>query len=366
MSKTPDITIIGSGVISLMTARELSIAGANVTIIEKSALGQESSWAGGGILLPLYPWRQDTAITQLVIHSIDQYHHLSEQLAETTGIDSEWTDCGLLVTENPDFDDAIAWCRQHHIPFQQPEHDQLKPFNCSSDNPIWMPTIAQIRNPRLLKALVSDLKQRNVEFIHGCELTGLQHDNHRIQSISTSGGNFQVNHLLLATGAWSGQLWTQLFETIPGPQPEVHPVVGQIILFDTQPGLLEHMILADRQYLIPRRDGKILVGSSVEHRGFDKTTTEQARQQLQQFATQLFAPLENFPIDRHWAGIRPGTQHGVPYICHHPKFENLSLNAGHFRNGLAMGPASAQLMADLILKRPPLIDPTPYSFTCHH
>ncbi len=366
MPNIPDITLIGSGIISLLTAREFSQAGARVAIIEKGALGQESSWAGGGILLPLYPWRQDSAISKLVLHSLALYPDLSKQLLESTGIDPEWNDCGLLITQNPDFEVAIAWCKNNKIPFERPETEQLQAFNTEPLNPIWLPTIAQARNPRLLKALVADLQARGVQFFQDCELIDLKYQQRRVTSIITRGGNFAINQLILATGAWSGALWSDLFSTLPGPKPAVYPVTGQMLLFDAPARLLQHMILDGDQYLIPRRDGKILAGSSVEHRGFDKQTTEQAKQQLSDFAISLFPALQSYPVVRHWAGLRPGTEHGIPYISQHPEFDNLSLNAGHFRNGLAMGPASAQLMADIILKRKPALDPAPYSFSSTH
>jgi glycine oxidase len=118
--------------------------------------------------------------------------------------------------------------------------------------------------------------------------------------------------------------------------------------------------LDESHYLIPRRDGKILAGSTVEESGFDKMTTNEGFKTLQQFATTLMPKLKTVAIINHWAGLRPGTQHGVPYIDNHPEIENLSINAGHFRNGLVMAPASAQLMTDLILKRTPYLNPKPY------
>ncbi|RIZ70377.1 MAG: FAD-dependent oxidoreductase, partial [Methylococcales bacterium] len=110
----------------------------------------------------------------------------------------------------------------------------------------------------------------------------------------------------------------------------------------------------------PRRDGKILAGSTVEHDGFNKHTTETARNDLTDFALSLFPALKHAPLLHHWAGLRPGTELGIPYIDRHPDISNLSINAGHFRNGLVMGPASAQLMVDLLLNRPTSIDPEPY------
>jgi glycine oxidase len=136
-----------------------------------------------------------------------------------------------------------------------------------------------------------------------------------------------------------------------------------MLLFDAKPDLLNHIVLEGDHYLIPRRDGKILAGSSVEYTGFDKSVTEAMKTQLYDFATRLLPALKNFPVSKHWAGLRPGTEHGIPYITIHPEIENLSINAGHFRNGLTMAPASAQLLADLILKRPPQVNPAPYQLT---
>ena len=136
-----------------------------------------------------------------------------------------------------------------------------------------------------------------------------------------------------------------------------------MVLFEAEPETLLHMVLDNDHYLIPRRDGKILAGSSVEYTAFDKSISNASKDKLSHFATELFPTLKNFPIINHWAGLRPGTKHGIPYIDKHPEISNLSINAGHFRNGLVMGPASARLMADLILDRKPCVDPSPYRLT---
>lgn len=360
MASISDFTIIGSGINGLLTARQLVNTGATVTIYEKNQLGQESSWAGGGILLPLYPWRQDHAITELVTHSIKLYPTLNEELLRQTGIDPEWIASGLLITRNPDIQQANAWCQNNDIPYYPGTIEQLAPFHTEPLDPIWLPSVAQARNPRLLKALIYDLKSKNVVFKESNALQGIQISNNRIHSITTSVEKTPVNHLILTTGAWTGDLWEVLFGAINTTSPEIFPVKGQMLLFDAKPDTLTHMILDDDRYLIPRRDGKILAGSTVEKQGFNKKTTADAKQQLSSFAINLFPALADFPIINHWAGIRPGTQHGIPYIDKHPEIENLSINAGHFRNGLVMAPASAQLLTDLILGQPTTIDPAPY------
>ena len=366
MTKIPDITIIGGGVIGLLTAREFFNAGATVAVIDKNLLGQESSWAGGGILLPLYPWRQAEAITRLAIQSLSLYPTLAAQLLVETHKDPEWTPCGLLITKNPDINTAVDWCNTNDIAFQRAGAEFFNYLVTNPDNPLWLPEIAQARNPRLVKSLKQDLVNKGVTLIEHCELTSISLVQNRITSINTTSGKFDVNQLIISAGAWTGQLFRKLFPELTGDAPKIAPVKGQMLLFDAKPETLQTMVLDEDQYLIPRRDGKILAGSTVEQDDFNKTTTAEARDRLTGFALKLLPALKNAPLIHHWAGLRPGTEHGIPYIDKHPEICNLSINAGHFRNGLVMGPASAQLMVDLILGRPTAVAPEPYRLSGPH
>ena len=362
MTTTPDITIIGGGIIGLLTAREFIKAGATVTIIEKNELGRESSWAGGGILLPLYPWRQPDAITRLVIQSLKLYPALASQLTAETLIDPEWTPCGLLIVKNPDIAAAVNWCDANGILYRPADADFFDTLNTIPDQPLWLPEIAQARNPRLVKSLKQDLINKGVTLIEHCELTSINLTKNRITAIDTTSGQFAVNQLIIAAGAWTGKL----FAASTGDAPKIAPVKGQMLLFDAEPKTLSHMVLDGDQYLIPRRDGKILAGSTVEEDDFNKTTTAEARDRLTAFAVDLLPSLKDFPVVNHWAGLRPGTDHGIPYIDKHPEIGNLYINAGHFRNGLALGPASAQLLVDLVLNRPTAVAPEPYQLSREH
>ena len=366
MTTTPDITIIGGGVIGLLTAREFFKAGATVTIIDKNMLGQESSWAGGGILLPLYPWRQADAITRLAIQSLRLYPVLAAQLIGETRLDPEWYPCGLLITKNPDINAAVGWCKSNNILFQTAGADFFNDLNTEPDNPLWLPEIAQARNPRLVKSLKQDLINKGITLIENCDIQDITLAQNRITSINTTLGQLPVNQLIISAGAWTGQLFRKLFPELMGDAPKIAPVKGQMLLFDAKPKTLRTMVLDGDQYLIPRRDGKILAGSTVEHDDFNKTTTTAARNQLSEFALKLLPMLKNSLLIHHWAGLRPGTEHGIPYIDKHPEIFNLSINAGHFRNGLVMGPASAQLMVDLILGRPTAVAPEPYQISRPH
>lgn len=366
MSTISDITIIGGGIIGMLVAYECRLAGANVTLIEKNWVGQESSWAGGGILLPIYPWRQAEAITQLVIQSLKLYPELIAQLQAKSGIDPEFIQSGMLICQNPDYSDATAWCQRNGIAYESPSEDLLSRVCADMQQPLWLPEIRQARNPRLLKAVHATLKVMGVRIIEQCEVQAFAVTNSRLQSVLTSQGRLPVAELVLAPGAWTGEFWRQHFNLISPSEVQVAPVKGEMLLYAAKPETLKTMVLDHGRYLIPRADGHILVGSTVEYAGFDKSLNRQTQSELSQFASRILPDLAAFPIVKHWSGLRPGTVMGIPYIARHPEISNLSINAGHFRNGLTMAPAAAQLTLDLILKRQTAIAPQPYQFDSVH
>lgn len=359
MTTSFDVVVVGGGIIGLMTARALNKTGASVAIIDKNHIGRESSWAGGGILSPLYPWRQSQAITRLVIPSLSLYPVLDGELNSQTGISPEWYPCGLLITQNPDIDLATEWCLRNYVAFRE-EPCLPDGVNTETDRPLWLPEIANIRNPRLIKSLKQDLLQRSVKLVESCAINGVSMKNQKISAIDTDRGKFSLDQAVLTTGAWTPDLINQHFPILSLPAPNISPVKGQMLLFKAEPDILPMIILDGDQYLIPRMDGHILAGSTVENCTFDKSVTFPAKQQLSEFAFTLYPALRRFPIVNHWAGIRPGSPNGIPYIDRHPEIDNLFINAGHFRNGLAMAPASAQLVTDLMLGRPASVDSAPY------
>ena len=167
--------------------------------------------------------------------------------------------------------------------------------------------------------------------------------------------------MIVAGGAWT----SKIIQAFARP-PAVKPVKGQMILFKGEPGVLKTIVLSQGRYLIPRRDGRIVVGSTLENTDYDKSITASAQTNLAAAAIELMPALAAVPIEHHWAGLRPGSEQGVPYICEHPEIHGLYINSGHYRNGVILGAGSAQLMADLICETAPAIDPTFYGFDAEH
>jgi len=366
MHNIPDITFIGAGITGLLSARLFSLAGANVTLIDQSFIAQESSWAGGGILLPLYPWRQATAISELVKHSIHQYPALTGALINATGISPEYQVSGLLMTQLEDVSAAKSWCDKYNMAYQTATAEQIQCYPQANNDSLWMPEVAQARNPRLLKSLKQDLLQRGVKIIENCQIETATIKNSKITEIASATERFSVEQLVITSGAWSANLWQDLLANHV-MKPDIFPVKGQMIILEAEKHALSEMILQQSNYLIPRQDGKVLCGSSVESVGFDKRVSEEQKQTLTNFARKLCpSVLKDAPVIHHWAGLRPGTKQGIPYIDKHPEIQNLAINAGHFRNGFAMGPAAAQLLFDLIVNQATDLDASLYALDATH
>lgn len=355
--------VVGGGVVGMLTALELANNGLHVTLVEREAVGQESSWAGGGILSPLNPWRYPPAVRQLASWSQQHFPLFFEKLRLATEIDPEFTQNGLLTIEPDDKERARLWADQykHEIHFLnavdtykiEPKINKLLPTPS-----IWLPTVGQVRNPRLSKSLkVALVEHPRIRLREKVDITGLETRDNQISGIKTSSnGLLSAEFVIVCAGAWSGTL---LQDT--GFQPKIKPVRGQMLMFKATPNFLSRIILANGHYIIPRRDGRILAGSTMEEAGFDKSITEEARQELFAAATYIVPELKTFPVEKHWAGLRPGSPSGIPYIGEHPFIKGLFLNTGHFRNGVVMSLGSARLLADLLLERDePILDPTPY------
>ncbi len=356
-----DVLVVGGGIMGLLTAREMHMAGAEVTLIERNpSPAQESSWAGGGIISPLYPWRYADSITRLAVIGHRTYPALCEQLREDTGIDPEYRRSGLFIHAKEEQEQALRWAGQWDYRLSVEDSVSIAKREPARRNPpnqlLWMPDIGQVRNPRLVKALVRDLQQRGVKIHTTFPATEFDIENGSITQVKTPSTGFRAEKIILCTGAWTGRL----SQALPAA-PDIHPVRGQMLLFKTRPGLIRHMMLEENRYIIPRRDGHVLFGSTLEEKGFEKITTSEARKELEKLATDRFPALADCPVVAHWAGLRPASPAGIPYVCRHPQLQNLYINAGHYRNGVVLAPASTRLICELVTGTEPSIDPSPYT-----
>ncbi len=324
-------------------------------MLERGAVGGESTWAGGGIISPLLPWYYSKAVSVLASYSMACYAGWVDDIEASSGLSTEFWRCGLLVLAMKP-EPAMAWCAAHVIAATTGQ----------DEDSIWLPDIAQVRTPRLAEALRTAVIKLGGTIHSDCEVTSVHTTGARVCGLCTSLDTFTADHYVLATGAWSGT-------SLPEPKsthtrsglignPNIRPIRGQMLLFKLQPGVLNTIVYRNGLYLIPRRDGHVLVGSTLEDVGFDKSTDMSTRARLHAEAAELLPALASLQPIQHWAGLRPGSPDNIPIIGRHPDFENVFVNTGHYRYGVTMAPASAELLVDLMEDKAPALDPTPYSW----
>ncbi len=351
MTHHPDILIIGGGVIGLSTAWYLSGEGASVLVVEQGEIGKQASWAGAGIIPPGNPDHAHTPIDLLRAHSSTLYPSLSAELRERTGVDNGFVICGGIELRDPEEAHLSLpteeW-RGEGISFHALDRAglvRLEPTLADGlDHGVFLPAMAQVRNPRHLKALRAGCAARGVAFETGWPVRRLVSEGGRTLAVEGERGRLSANQFLLAAGAW-----TEEFLAETGFRPGIRPIRGQIVLFKTDHPGVRPVLLQGKRYLVPRTDGRVLAGSTEEDVGFDARPTKEGIAGLIQFAHRLVPSLREAEVEHTWAGLRPGSPDGLPYLGRVPGRENLHIAAGHFRAGLQLSPGTGLVMAQHLL-----------------
>ncbi len=370
---TSDCLVIGGGAIGLSIAYELAGRGKHVQVLDQGEVGRGASWAGAGILPP--------SPTRGAVDPLDQLRGMSHQLhakwardlKSLTGIDNGYRRCGGLYLARTAAESATLFAQQelwheHGIEAElwtgekaissEPALNNLIASSSvgASVKSIWyLPDECQIRNPRHLQALIAACKLRGVEFHERVPINCLEPlSEGQVEAISGD-KTFTARQACICSGAWSRLLLDQM--DIPSG---IMPIRGQMVLYNTGHSLIRHVINEGHRYLVARDDGRLLAGSCEEEVGFEIQTTAPMLNQLQSWAESILPELKDATIEKTWAGLRPGTFDGMPYIGQVPSFRNLYVASGHYRAGLHLSCGTAVVVADLMQDLPPTIDLSPF------
>jgi glycine oxidase len=358
MASHADVVIVGGGIIGLTTGYFLAREGVRVRILDRGDFGREASWAGAGILPPVDLATARTPYEQLRAHSIQLLTVLSRELREQVGVDNGYLRCGGLVISEEGGAAEEEWCPEgaRCLSITRERLGALEPaLSPRFAHGFELPDVAQLRNPRHLKALLAGCQRLGVALQPGCPIHGFERSGGRISAVKSVGGTVPGGHFVIATGAWTDPLLEPL-----GWRPGIHPVRGQIALLDTGRPLLRRVLMWGERYLVPRPDGRVLVGSTQEYVGFDKRTTATAISELLTVASALVPALGAAQVERCWAGLRPGSPDGLPYLGPVPGSENLVVAAGHFRTGIQLSAGSALLVKEHLLGQPTTLPLEPF------
>jgi len=353
MTGPPDVLIIGGGVIGLTTAYYIAKEGVTVLVLDQGDLGRQASWAGAGIIPPGNATRARTSLDWLRACGSEMFPTLSHELREQTAVDNGYVICGGLEIDDPAEPHPILAWLEEGIAFEEWDagrvRERLPHVGPAVPKSYFLPRMAQVRNPRHVKALIAGCQRLGVHLRPHCEVRGLVRAGALITGIETDAGRLSAGQYLVAAGAWSDRLLKDA-----GCKTGVHPVRGQIALLQTETPL-RPILLVGKRYIVPRTDGRVLVGSTEEDAGFDARPTAEAIADLLHMATRLVPDLATAAIELCWAGLRPGTPDGLPYLGAMPGFRNLFVATGHFRAGIQQSPATGSLMAQLLVgKEPPI------------
>jgi glycine oxidase len=335
MSKPAEIIVIGGGIIGLSIALELHWRGLTVKVLTRNN-AEAAAHAAAGMLAPQAEEIPPSALLDLCLWSRSLYPEWTAKLTHLTGQDTGYWACGILAPRYQPHN-STDWQSieqlQTHLPRAQLGTEVRGGF--------WFPQDGQVNNRSLYRALQAASHSAGIEVSTGIEIQSWEHSSQQVDRLHTNQGVVTASHYILATGSWTGELLS-----IP-----VVPRKGQLLALqvpDRHNLPLETVLFGDEIYIVPRQDGRIVIGATSEDVGFLPGNTSDGVQSLLTKAIRLCPQLAHYPQQEQWWGFRPATPDDQPILGASP-YANLTLATGHYRNGILLAPATAQLIANAVV-----------------
>ena len=339
-----NVIVVGGGVIGCSCAYALARAGIKVELIEERQIAAEASWASAGMIDGHSIGRAaDGNYVQLKARSAAMFSSLAAQLQSDTGIDCEYHVSGKLELALSDRQQkhfqrladgsSAIWQDGDMIRRTEP---RLQEGVCGG---LYFPHSAQIKPHRLTRALAAAAATHGATIRCGVKVTAV--DANTTSVTLSDGSTLRAEWLVIANGAWAGRL-------LPLP---IRPVRGQVELLRPEKPFIQHIVEHGDRYLVPRRDGAIYLGATIEHVGFDRSTTDDGIHWLREGASRLVSGLAELPVERRWAALRPWCGLKRPMIGPMPQTEGVLLAVGHYRSGVTLAPVTGELICQYVLEQ---------------
>lgn len=349
-----NVLIIGGGIIGLSIARALKKKGIDkITILERGAIGKEASYAAAGMLAPNAETEKTDDFFYFCTQSNQLYPQFSTELLDETGVNIELERGGTFYLALRDHDvneirRRFEWQKSAGLKVEHLSAEEIRkaePF-VSPDvrEGLFFPNDWQVENRQLIAALKKYAELNDINIFTNTEVKSLITENGKIIGAETKEKTFFAEKVVLTTGAWTS------FIKIPDlALPLVKPIRGQILSFKTVKRLFFHVIYSPRGYIVPRLDGKILAGATVEDAGYDKRITETGTNFILENSIEIAPNLANLEINDKWSGLRPFAADGLPILGSFPQVKDLFIATAHYRNGILLAPLTGEIMAEKIV-----------------
>jgi glycine oxidase ThiO len=350
--ETPDVLIIGAGVIGCSLARELARANLTVTVVERSHVGAGASSAAAGLLVPALSSMPAGPLVDLCHQSAALYESWIHELREDGAGDVGYRRPGVLeVWQEPQpqalqprSGDPVHPSRRIEVLSEEEVRRREPALASSVFGAIFYPEDAQVDPARLTRAVAQVAELTGVTIRQNEPVQQLVQAGERITVVHTTGGLYHPGAVVLTAGAWSGGLAESLGLALP-----TQPVKGQMVQADCRVSPIHTPLAVGDALFVPRPDGSLVLGVTVEEAGFDDRVTLGGLRQILHQVCAVAPAVGRLPLARAWAGLRPATPDGWPYMGPVPPLQNLWVSTGHFRKGILLAPLCAQLMARSIL-----------------
>jgi glycine oxidase ThiO len=350
-----EILIIGGGVIGLALARSLKkLAAGRITILERGTVGRESSFAAAGMLAPQAETDKLDDFFYFCNESNKLYPQFAAELLDETGIDIELDCAGTLYLAFSDADvreinRRYVWQKGAGLAIEHLTAEEIRrsePF-VSPDvrEGLFFPNDRQVENRKLLSALQKFAELNEIQIVENAEVGNLIVKNGKATGAETETGMFAAETIILTAGAWTSLVKVNNLD-LPF---QVRPIRGQMLSFQAARRFFQRVIYSPRGYLVPRLDGRILAGATVEDVGFDKSVTGAGIDFLHEHALEIAPSLANLEINDKWSGLRPLAADGMPVLGALPEADNLFAATAHYRNGILLAPITAETLASKIV-----------------